>query len=260
MKKIILTILLIFFCGVISSFANKETKALLLKADSAYKAQDFKTAYQLWESLINKGYITDDLYYNMGNASYRMGDISTAIWFYKKAILLSKYNNNAKDNLNLLVNKGYAKLLPQPMGFTAFANNILTAIPYNILFWVTWSVFVLLSLFIFLFAFKKNSNRAHLFWLIVFSAIFFIYFFSSFIYQNININNSKNAIVATQSTNLYSSPDSLSIAIAIINEGTEVKCIQSIGNWQKILTPNQKTGWIQNNNLLFLKFHLPQSQ
>ncbi|HOY90209.1 MAG TPA: SH3 domain-containing protein, partial [Bacteroidales bacterium] len=98
------------------------------------------------------------------------------------------------------------------------------------------------------------------FWLIVFSTIFFIYFFSSFIYQNIKINNSKNAIVTAQSTNLYSSPDSLSIAIAVINEGTEVKCIESIGNWQKILTPNQKTGWLQNDNLLLLKYHLPPNK
>jgi len=149
----------------------KKPKLLLLKADSAYKSQDFKTAYQIWESLINKGYITDELYYNMGNASYRMGDISTAIWFYKKAMLLSKYNNNAKDNLNLLVNKGYAQLMPQPMGFTAFANNILTAIPYNILFWVTWSVFVLLSLFIFLFTFKKFQS-----WSFILANCIFYYF------------------------------------------------------------------------------------
>jgi len=112
---------------------------------------------------------------------------------------------------------------------------------------ISWQLFLIifyfglpgLSLFFWVYSFfyllSKNSNRGHLFWLIVFSTIFFIYFFSSFIYQNIKINNSKNAIVTAQSTNLYSSPDSLSIAIAIINEGTEVKCIESIGNWQKYL-------------------------
>lgn len=260
MKKIVLTLSLVLFFGVISSLANKETNALLLKADSAYKAQDFNTAYQIWESLILKGYVTDDLYYNLGNASYRMGDISDAIWFYKKAILLSKYNTNAKVNLNLLVNKGYAQLLPQPMGFTAFINNMLFAIPYNILFWITWSLFVLLTIFIFLFIFKKNTNRGHLFWIITVSTIFFLYCFISFIYQNININNSKNAIVATQSTNLRSSPDSLSIAIAIINEGTEVKCIESIGDWQKVLTPNQKKGWLPSNDLIFIKDILPNKR
>ena len=62
-----------------------------------------------------------------------------AWWKYKKSSPEDQQKvkdtiNNAKDNLNLLVNKGYAQLLPQPMGFTAFANNILTAIPYNILF------------------------------------------------------------------------------------------------------------------------------
>lgn len=261
MKKIKLALFIVLIFSASSIYANNRINNLLKKADSAYNAQDFYIACQIWESIVENGYINDDIYYNLGNASYRMGDLSKAIWFYKKSLLLSRYNVNAQENLNLLVNKGYAQLLPQPMGVTAFFNKFFTAIPYNTLFWISWVVFILIGILILIFIFrKKYSSRGGIFLILVVLSICFIYFISSFIYQNINIYNSKSAIISVPSTNLRSSPDSLSIAVAIVNEGTEVKCLESLGNWEKVLTPSQKTGWLQREYLFMLRNRLPDNK
>jgi hypothetical protein len=54
--------------------------------------------------MIDDGYCSADLFYNAGNASYRINDIGMAIWCYEKAIAI-KPNKIYIDNLTLANNR-----------------------------------------------------------------------------------------------------------------------------------------------------------
>ena len=46
---------------------------LMAKANSLYQEERFNEAAEIFEQIIFNGYESEDLYYNLGNAYYRMG-------------------------------------------------------------------------------------------------------------------------------------------------------------------------------------------
>ena len=74
------------------SFASDSTHAEVSKAlaDSAYSAGEYATAIDLYERLLTDGE-SAVLYYNLGNAYYKMDDMSHAILNYETSVLTSTW-------------------------------------------------------------------------------------------------------------------------------------------------------------------------
>ena len=53
------------------------------------------------ELILEKGWVSDELYYNLGNAYYRSGNISGAIWSYESCLKIKPSHSDAKYNLKL---------------------------------------------------------------------------------------------------------------------------------------------------------------
>ena len=58
------------------------------KANQLYRNKNYDSAAQLYQQMLNDGYVSADLYYNTGNAYYRLNKIGMAIWCYEKAIAI----------------------------------------------------------------------------------------------------------------------------------------------------------------------------
>jgi tetratricopeptide (TPR) repeat protein len=83
------------------AFQSKaENNIMYDKANQLYHNKNYDSAAQLYQQMIYDGYCYADLYYNAGNAYYRLNKIGLAIWNYKKALQL-QYNKNYSDNLSL---------------------------------------------------------------------------------------------------------------------------------------------------------------
>ena len=85
MKRIFITILLISgFLG-----ANAQPLNLFKEANNYYAANEFDKAVKNYESIINQGYESAQLYFNLGNACYKNGELTKAILYYERAKLLA---------------------------------------------------------------------------------------------------------------------------------------------------------------------------
>jgi len=85
--------------------ANKEYSAGQ-KAMAERKKEDavgkFEQAVGLYEQLLESGFINGQLYYNLGNAYYRLGMPGKAIMYYRRAEELLPRDADIKANINLL--------------------------------------------------------------------------------------------------------------------------------------------------------------
>lgn len=98
MKKIIF---ILYSVLLLIAFQSKaENNIMYDKANQLYHNKNYDSAAQLYQQMIYDGYCYADLYYNAGNAYYRLNKIGLAIWHYKKALQL-QYNKNYSDNLSL---------------------------------------------------------------------------------------------------------------------------------------------------------------
>ncbi|MEE9162184.1 MAG: tetratricopeptide repeat protein, partial [Candidatus Neomarinimicrobiota bacterium] len=74
--------------GALLSAATPEEE-VYLRGMEAHNNQQWSLATQEFERILRGGYEAELLYYNLGNAYYRAGDVAGAVWAYEKVLLLN---------------------------------------------------------------------------------------------------------------------------------------------------------------------------
>ena len=101
MKHYIIQIFLLFTCCFFAIPVEAVTKT---EADKAYQEKKYQQAIKDYESLLHSG-VSASLYYNLGNAYYRTGNITKAILNYERAALLEPGNSDIRFNLQFACSK-----------------------------------------------------------------------------------------------------------------------------------------------------------
>ena len=102
MRKFIVTILaLSAMLSALVVAAQERPEDIWPKANDAYSLGEWKRALELYESIENKGVVSERLYYNMGNTHYKMGDNARAILYYERALKLNPANKDAENNIKI---------------------------------------------------------------------------------------------------------------------------------------------------------------
>ena len=99
-KRYILIIIFIslFVRIAVSQDTNKDK---FYQGVTYFTAGSYKEALQIWTDIYNTGYRSANLYYNIGNAYYKLNNIPLAILFYERAYLLKPADENINYNLQI---------------------------------------------------------------------------------------------------------------------------------------------------------------
>src|SRR3989304_5337713 len=76
---------------------------LFFQANQAYKSGNYEEASKIYSELIINGPVSGHIYYNLGNSSFRQGDLGAAILNYERAKTL------IPRDADLAFNLGYAR-------------------------------------------------------------------------------------------------------------------------------------------------------
>lgn len=109
-----LILLFSFVIGLNSIFAQESDMQLFQKANQLYEQEKYSKAVQLYEELNEKGYISEDLYFNMGNAYFKSKDIAHSVLYYEKALKINPSGADAAFNLSLANEKTVDKIEAVP--------------------------------------------------------------------------------------------------------------------------------------------------
>ena len=80
MKRAIILIAFVFFGSV---FVNAQS--VEQQAESCYQSGDYTQAIELYNSILEQGESSADLYFNLGNCYYKTGQNTKAIISYERA-------------------------------------------------------------------------------------------------------------------------------------------------------------------------------
>ena len=98
--KLLIFILPLFFPGGSCLAAEgPSAEELYFEASRAYKEDRYQEAIDGYFQLIDNGYVNGHLYYNLGNAYFRSGQLGRAILNYKRAQLLIPRDADLNFNL-----------------------------------------------------------------------------------------------------------------------------------------------------------------
>ena len=227
----------------ISSSLEDATKA---EGDSAYMKNDYASAIQIYEALLNRGEAAD-IYYNLGNSYYKAGDIAKAILNYERALLLQPGNGDSRANLEIARSKTVDKVEPVPeIFFVSWTKSLINSMSVD-----SWAVcgvvcFILLIVSLYLFIFSKQIvlKKAGFISGIVFLAVTILAnVFAN--QQKDELTNRNSAIVINPSVTVRSTPSESGTSLFILHEGHKVGVKDgSMKDWKEIRLEDGKVGWV----------------
>ena len=231
---------LLLFSAILWSFVAASTFAQtdFDKANQEYAQGHFKEAISGYEALVRTGQWSANLFYDLGNAYFRVGDFGHAVLNYERALALERHHPEATANLQIARDEAHALELQQsgPERYVQFASVNQYSIAAAIAFWLAMFAIVML-----IFARRRSATlKATLIFCLLVSgvAIYAVYTLEH------GSNGSGLAIVTGKNVQARLATADTANSVLALPSGSEVKILSTRGDWIYAALPNSLRGWI----------------
>ena len=237
----------------------KATPTLIEQADSAYVNDDFGTAAQLYTEAIDSLGSSATLYFNLGNAYYRLGKNGLAIVNYERALRLDPTNKDARENLEFVNSKITDKVGDSGTFLSNSYNKIVGMAHPDTWAYIGLTTFILLLACVAVYVFSSNVALRKTgffggFILLVICVVTNIFAYSG----SSKARAHTTAVVKEPSTILSTSPRTpkdRSEEAFLLHEGTKVEILDSVATasdangtkWYEVSVDNTHRAWISSN-------------
>jgi tetratricopeptide (TPR) repeat protein len=226
-------LLLVLVVGV---FAADE--GLFARANQAYAEGRYEEAANGYESLVSSGGRHPNLFYDLGNAKYRLGDFGQAILNYERALALDPRHPEAEANLRLARDEGRA--LEMRRDWMERYASIGTVKQYTIgaavAFW--FALFLAAHLW---FSTRRSAGRVTL--LCVAILIIGVSVFAIYTLEN-GARGAALAVVTGKEVEARLATADTAKSVLVLPAGSEIKILSERGDWVYAALPNDQRGWI----------------
>lgn len=224
------------------------------KANEQYRNEKYEQALDIYKSIEKQGVISTELYYNMGNCSYKLNKVAPTIYYYEKALMIDPLNEDAKNNLVFAKRLTIDNIeeLPKTI-MQKIDNSFIKKLSYNQ--WAVTSVILSVlgsALFLF-FYFSNKPTKKRLFFITSLFSYFLLTLSLIITIKEYNENSSNlEAVIFSQEVSVKDAPTNNNNEVFVLHEGTKVNVLDTIDNWSKIRITDGKVGWILNENIKLL--------
>ena len=246
MKKLLIVFLLVSGC----LFAQ-DNKSLFQQASQDYADGNYEAAINKYESILKSGEVSASLYYNLGNAHYKLDHIAPSIYNYEKALQLDPAYKDAKNNLAFAQNMTLDAIDDLPKSsLSKIFNGIISKLSFNGWAWLAVVFSIVLSVCFLLYYLSASVLKKRIFFTGFVVGIIVMIASVSFAYMQYGIQQSKKyAIVFAEESNVRSEPNPQSSNAFLLHEGTKIKILDNFNGFYKIELADGRQGWVKENDL-----------
>jgi tetratricopeptide (TPR) repeat protein len=241
MKKIILVLLLIQ-----PVFAS-EWDIYFKEGNKAYSNGKYEDAIMHYSKILENGVASGELYYNLGNAYYKLDEIGKSIYYYEKAKLYIEGDEALEQNLSIARLKIVDEIEPIPRLFIwDWVDNIMQILSIEHWGWVTLMLFIAMAIMFSLYMLYTKKMLFRLSWIfLIFFSITLVFFVAKiYIFES-----NKFGIIFDNKIDVMSEPNLGAAELFILHEGTKVKINRILNDWYEISIADGKTGWCKANSI-----------
>lgn len=246
----------IFILFVFSfSIGIAQNEVLFNNASKAYNEGSYLEAIDNYHKILKSGQHSADVYFNLGNAYYKVNKIGPSIYYYEKALLLDPNDAVILNNLSYAQNMTIDAIEPMPQ--TAMSKMIESV--KNILTFDQWAytavifvfLFVLLYLAFYFFQFADKKRIAFIASMMCLLGMVLSILLAFIQYQD--FTQTQPAIIFAVETAVKEEPNNRSNTLFDLHEGSKVFVEEELNDWNKIRLADGKNGWIPATDLKMLK-------
>jgi tetratricopeptide (TPR) repeat protein len=246
-----LALILLFSCPVMAS----DFSDILKQGNEQYLDGEYELAVETYQSIVDSGYASAELYYNLGNAYYKSHNVTMALVNYERAQILDPRDGDIQHNLEVarefVVDR--IEVLPEFFLRRAYVDfvKVLDADVWAVL---SLSAFILSLVLLSTYFFSKRIGiRKTTFWSAVLLIILSLSTLMFASHQNRLVTKHNQALILTPSVTIKSSPDEESGSdLFLLHEGTRVRVDDRLGEWREVVLSDGNRGWLKASDLIML--------
>jgi tetratricopeptide (TPR) repeat protein len=209
-------------------------------AEEYYKRGEYGQALEEYNECLGSGVKNAELYLNIGNCYYRMGDFGRSLLYYRRGWFLAPGNESILNNIAL-----FKKEKSNPNPFISFLSKMIDRISlrvFSYLLIISFSLVVILVSIRLIQTVKLiNFPTTPLFTL---AGLFLIFSLSGFSIWYGRVKS--NWVVTTETTIAYSGPDEEFKELMRVDKAEEGSLVREDGGWWLVHFHSGEGGWIDS--------------
>ena len=228
---------------------------LFEQGNTAYANEEWATAIEHYEAILDTDYRSASIHFNLANAYYQIGDLGQAILHYERAWQLDPTDEDIIFNKKLANLQIIDKVEPkEPTFIGAWWQSFLLTASTNV-----WAFTAVLFFFLTLGLGTVFLLVKHPFWrpfsffgglstLVIALLLTFI------AHQRYGVTypGTPEAIIMAPNVYVKSAPKAGSTDLFILHEGLKVTVQEQEGDWLRIGVENDKQGWVKAADLAII--------
>ena len=225
------------FCAAAASLQAAEDPAFAT-ANQAYSEGRFQEAVEGYESLVQSGRWSANLFYDLGNTWFRLGDFGKAILNYERALALDPHHPEATANLRLARDEARALELRKDglERYVAMATSTQYSVAAAIAFWFV--LFGAARLFL-----SRRRSAGQIALIACALVVCGVSIFALYTVEN-GTRGAALAIVTGKDIEARLATADNASSILALPAGSEIKLLSQRGDWIYAELPNDQRGWI----------------
>jgi tetratricopeptide (TPR) repeat protein len=214
-------------------------------ANKLYEQGKYSAAAAEYEKLIAAGKVSGALYFNRGNALFKMGQLGRAIASYRQAQLLAPRDADVRENLQFARTRARGGSMYRAPRWRALIANL------SVNEWTLLTAAALAVVFILLAARErrrdlKNQLRDGILFAAAAAVVFGVCL-------GITINTlyfTNPAIVVAGEVEVRNGPLDDAPSVFKLRDGAELEVLDQKDGWYQVLDPAQRIGWLRQDEVM----------
>ncbi len=248
---VLLALITLLFAATTATAAPAKVAITKVDADKEYAKGNYLQASKDYSDLLKVGESVE-LYYNLGNCYYRLGNITKSIIAYEKAHRLSPSDRDVTFNLEFVREKTIDKIERQEKNFFSAGYTMLQ----NLMDMDAWARLSIVAFFAclgmaMLFLLGRDEWMRKLGFYVALLSVFVFVFSTLFAWQQKhNFDARDRAVVVAPSASVKLTPSDSSADAVVVHEGTAVQIVdRTMSDWYSVKLDDGKEGWLKRNTL-----------
>jgi tetratricopeptide (TPR) repeat protein len=231
---------LIFFASCV--YADDASVAIFKKGNQLYEKGIYDEAVKEYSRLLEKGFESGNLYFNLGNSYFKKGELGRAILNYERAKRLVPDDSDLKSNYNYVLSKIENSSRHTASPSIEKISGIFNKLTLNGL---TIFVSVVYLVIILIFTASIFSTSVRRYRIIVISILSLVLISGAFtLYGRVSVLDNE-AIVISKNADAKFEPLDNATTHFTLYEGMTVNILESKKDWSKVRRGDGKIGWLR---------------
>ena len=220
---------------------------IVTRGNQAYQEGEYATAIEAYESVLEAGFVSAGLEYNLGNAYFKSGELGRAILHWERALVLSPGDADVRANLELArsITVDAVEPLPTFWLFSALRwwvdllpRGTLMAVVATSWLMVTGGAIVRITS-------RSVTPRRVGSWLMAGGGVALVLFGANLFVRELGIARPERAIILGAAVAVRSAPaEDDDLTLFEVHEGTRVRIDERTGDWAEVVLDDGKVGWV----------------